>query len=137
MKLPLRFKIGDLEFLIPENYQGAYIRMQEAAERADITAPPSKGDWLAGSINPNDILWLSELHDLGVLPNDFFDYPVVSGSFWYNWSKGEADKETKKVLGYVKPRPESPYRLDNTKYNSLQSFFLTNWASSRTGILED
>lgn len=130
MKSSIRFSIGSLDFLIPKNYEdyvGSYADIAEAVKKANKENPPSKGRWEAGSLNPKHINFLASLDDLGVMPKNFFDQPIVSGSYWFNWLKEIS--EAKYRIAFGKPDKEGRETFIYVNPSTPQSFFLTNWPS--------
>jgi hypothetical protein len=127
MKLPLRFKVGGLDFLIPKEHIGGYNKMVWEIEKANRENPPSKGEWQAGSLKTWHINLLASLDELGVMPKRFFDRPVVAGSYWFNWANLISDAKYK--IGYGRPEKDGGVNYIDVDTGTPQSFFLTNWPS--------
>lgn len=125
MKRPLRFKVGKYEFLIPEIHVGGYEKIAEEVEKANKQNPPSWGTWQPGSLNNGHINLLASLDELGVMPKGFFDRPVVSGSFWFNWYKGFSDANYR--LGFGRPEKNGRTNFIEVDPSTRHSLFLTNW----------
>ncbi len=131
----LRFKVGEREFLIPADASGNY---EEAAEMTDALLAkgdkPEQGVWLPGGVFLDDMKLISELYDLGVIPGNFFDLPVISGSFWYQWEKnidGARDNPKFEWIARGKPEVNGRYNFIYVVPTDTQRIYFTNWSRIR------
>jgi hypothetical protein len=131
----LRFKVGEREFLIPAdasgNYQKASEMTDELLEKGD---KPEQGVWLPGGVFGEEIILISQLHDLGVIPENFFELPVISGSFWYQWEKnlhGINDNPKQEWLAFGKPQANGRQNFIYVDPTQEQRIYFTNWSRIR------
>ncbi len=131
----LRFKIGEKEFLIPADASGNY---QKASEMTDALLAkgdkPERGVWLPGCVFLEEIEMLSGLHDLGVIPENFFTIPVISGGFWYQWERnldGINDNPKQEWLAFGKPQANGRSNFIYVDPTQTQRIYFTNWSRIR------
>ncbi len=131
----LRFKVGEREFLIPADASGNY---QKASEMTDALLEkgdkPEQGVWLPGGVFGEEIRMISQLHDLGVIPENFFELPIIAGSFWYQWEKnidGINDNPKQEWLAFGKPQVNGRQNFIYVDPTQTQRIYFTNWSRIR------
>jgi hypothetical protein len=130
-KRDIKFNIGKREYLFPREQGLTYPQMEELMNRANRENPPKRGIWDVGIPEIYDAKLLAELHDLGVLPPRFYDYPVVSGAFFNTWINDERKMKGNSYVGWLKPiRDEMWSWVTSVEPDQGHGVFLTNWRTS-------
>lgn len=127
MKKALKFKIGKMEYLFPREQGLTYQEMEDLVSLTNRENPPKRGVWEVGSPDINEASLLAELHDLGLLPLGFYDYPIVSGSFFESWKKKTG---LKTYVGWLKPFNDQMWTwVTSVLPEDRQGVYFTNWRS--------
>lgn len=128
---PLQFKIGRTEYLFPKEQGLSYPQMEELLARTNKENPPKKGIWEVGIPEIYDVKLLAELHDLGLLPLGFYDYPIVSGAFFNTWINDERKMKEKSYVGWLKPRSDEMWGwVCSVMPENRHGVFFTNWKTA-------